>query len=236
MVQYAVAVKLFGSRPSRAGGDIPFGRSEPRLLNTSDGSDLPLYKLTATDQGRRAWYVVWIRPERETEFLRQCETGGTVPLLDYGDILTSGWAEGGGEDAGMAYALQKVLPKLPADVILERAARILNGGTKPSDYLSPVVVEKYGRGTDPALGKDVRAAVQALAHEQRYPLSTTDEQRLTTDFMLRRFYAPKSVLCRRTDEGALVLAVGFDQIGPVFNHLSADRLRGFVVEFLDDSF
>lgn len=195
-----------------------------------------LYVVEGTESDRKAWFVVRVRPERAAAFLKVREQP-SLNLPDYGDVLASGWADRGGPEAGVAYALQKALPELDPELVLARARRVLSGDTKPSDYLSPAVVEQFGRGGDAALAEEVRAAVGAIGRELgAVPLPAADELRLTTDLMLRRFYAPKSVLCRRTDEGALVLAVGFDQIGPVFNHLSADRLRGFVVEFLDDSF
>jgi len=194
----------------------------------------------ATENGRRAWFVIRLRPDRHAAFLQMDEQSkhGQINLPDYGEILTSGWVDRGGQELGVSFALQTALPDLERELVLERAWQISNGETKSSDYLSPSVLEMYGRGSTFAVVRDVRDTVRAIADkaDKRYPLSTTDELRLTTDVLLRRFYAPKSVLCRRTDEGALVLAVGFDQIGPVFNDLSADRLRGFVVEFLDDSF
>jgi|GEM_PF-7015826 hypothetical protein len=194
-----------------------------------------LYVVEGTEGGQKAWFVVRVRPERAAALLKVREQPH-LNVPDYGDILASGWADRDAPEAGVAYALQKALPDLDPELVLARAARIAAGDTKPSDYLSLAVVERFGRGADATVAEEVRATVRAIEREldARYPMSALDELRLTTDFLLRRFYPPDHVLCRRTEAGALVLAVGFDQIGPVFRHLKEGPLRGYVVECLND--
>jgi hypothetical protein len=196
-----------------------------------------LYVVEGTEADRRAWFVVRVRPERRTAFHSAATNGGHFDLPAFGDVLASGWLERGGPEAGVAYALQRALPDLEPELVLARAARIVSGDTKPSDFLSLEVVAAHARGPDASIPDDVRAKVCALARELNAdPLPASDDLHLTTDLLLRRFYAPQPVLCRRTDEGALVLAVGFEQIGPVFARVPDDALRGYVTEFLDDSF
>lgn len=53
-----------------------------------------LYWVRGSDKGRPAWHCVLLKEEKREEFIfkTQCEAGKhTLNLLQYGNILQSGW-------------------------------------------------------------------------------------------------------------------------------------------------
>lgn len=58
-----------------------------------------LYLCKGLDKGRAAWYYVMVDKPKIPIFLKQYETpGGTINLLDYGEVVYSGWGEEPPED------------------------------------------------------------------------------------------------------------------------------------------
>lgn len=104
-------------------------------------------------------------------------------------------------------------PTEPA--FLARARRILAGDVRPDDYLPVPDV--------------VRAEVGRYLAALPFEASEAGARELLHQWTFQFHHGKDVVLARTTERGALVLAVGYEQIGAVRARFETDHRTGFVL-------
>lgn len=98
-------------------------------------------------------------------------------------------------------------PGPPAETLLERAARIFAGDVRPDDY-APV--------PDEVREQIARAAADFKARNG-YDLPPADRPFIANNLLAQYYGNGAAIVCRRTDRGLIVLAVGAEQVGPLLD-------------------
>jgi hypothetical protein len=63
---------------------------QTRLINASHKLS-PVYLVTATADGKPAWYYVQVDEPKHNAFQKQAEQGGAFNVASFGKVLESGW-------------------------------------------------------------------------------------------------------------------------------------------------
>jgi len=113
-------------------------------------------------------------------------------------------------------------PVLVESFDLARALRILEGDIRESDLLP--------------LPSDAAAKVErefdiAQALRPEATISEAERQRVRLDRTLEFHFSGQPVACLRTPRGAVVLAVGEEEIGALVDAAPADKWQGVAIEF-----